>query len=94
MRHPGVFRTYFLNGRGDENMGTTWSYLDITALGRQEEWEDSPEGYPPVEVVELSRRVRRGRVIAHVGSVPVEELGGRSQVPERRERNAHRVPDG
>ena len=27
-------------------MGGTWSYLDITALGRQEEWEDSPEGYP------------------------------------------------
>lgn len=27
-------------------MGTTWSYLDVTALGRQEEWEDSPEGYP------------------------------------------------
>jgi predicted dithiol-disulfide oxidoreductase (DUF899 family) len=24
----------------------TWNYLDITALGRQEEWEDSPEGYP------------------------------------------------
>ena len=23
-----------------------WSYLDVTALGRQEEWEDSPEGYP------------------------------------------------
>jgi predicted dithiol-disulfide oxidoreductase (DUF899 family) len=41
-----VFRTYFINGRGDEAMGTTWSYLDMTALGRQEEWEDSPEGYP------------------------------------------------
>jgi hypothetical protein len=27
-------------------MGTTWSYLDITPLGRQETWEDSPEGYP------------------------------------------------
>jgi hypothetical protein len=27
-------------------MGSTWSYLDITALGRQEAWEDSPEGYP------------------------------------------------
>jgi hypothetical protein len=27
-------------------MGTVWSYLDMTALGRQEEWEDSPEGYP------------------------------------------------
>jgi predicted dithiol-disulfide oxidoreductase (DUF899 family) len=41
-----VFRTYFLNNRGDEPMGGTWSYLDITALGRQEEWEDSPAGYP------------------------------------------------
>ena len=41
-----VFRTYFVNNRGDEAMGSTWSYLDITALGRQEEWEDSPAGYP------------------------------------------------
>src|ERR1700677_1279460 len=41
-----VFRTYFINNRGDEAMGTIWSYLDITALGRQENWEDSPEGYP------------------------------------------------
>jgi len=41
-----VFRTYFINARGDEQMGGTWNYLDITALGRQEEWEDSPEGYP------------------------------------------------
>ena len=41
-----VFRTYFINNRGDEQMGSTWNYLDITALGRQETWEDSPEGYP------------------------------------------------
>jgi predicted dithiol-disulfide oxidoreductase (DUF899 family) len=41
-----VFRTYFVNNRGDEALGSTWSYLDLTALGRQEEWEDSPEGYP------------------------------------------------
>jgi predicted dithiol-disulfide oxidoreductase (DUF899 family) len=41
-----IFRTYFVNDRGDEAMGSTWSYLDLTALGRQEEWEDSPEGYP------------------------------------------------
>jgi len=41
-----VFRTYFINSRGDEAMGTTWSYLDATPLGRQETWEDSPEGYP------------------------------------------------
>ena len=41
-----IFRTYFIDSRGDEAMGSTWAYLDITALGRQEEWEDSPEGYP------------------------------------------------
>jgi predicted dithiol-disulfide oxidoreductase (DUF899 family) len=41
-----IFRTYFINNRGDEAMGSTWSYLDLTPLGRQEQWEDSPEGYP------------------------------------------------
>ena len=41
-----VFHTYFINNRGDEAMGTVWSYLDLTPLGRQELWEDSPEGYP------------------------------------------------
>jgi predicted dithiol-disulfide oxidoreductase (DUF899 family) len=41
-----ILRTYFVNSRGDEAMGSTWSYLDLTALGRQEEWEDSPDGYP------------------------------------------------
>jgi predicted dithiol-disulfide oxidoreductase (DUF899 family) len=41
-----IFRTYFVDARGDEALGSTWSYLDMTALGRQEEWEDSPEGYP------------------------------------------------
>jgi predicted dithiol-disulfide oxidoreductase (DUF899 family) len=41
-----VFRTYFINSRGSEALGSTWSLLDMTALGRQEEWEDSPAGYP------------------------------------------------
>jgi predicted dithiol-disulfide oxidoreductase (DUF899 family) len=41
-----VFRTYLINSRGDEAMGGTWSYLDITPLGRQELWEDSPQGSP------------------------------------------------
>jgi predicted dithiol-disulfide oxidoreductase (DUF899 family) len=41
-----IFRTYLIEARGDEAMGGTWAYLDITALGRQEQWEDSPEGYP------------------------------------------------
>jgi predicted dithiol-disulfide oxidoreductase (DUF899 family) len=41
-----IYRTYFINNRGDEAMGSVWSYLDLTPLGRQETWEDSPEGYP------------------------------------------------
>jgi predicted dithiol-disulfide oxidoreductase (DUF899 family) len=41
-----VFRTYFINGRGDEVFVNTWNLLDMTALGRQEDWEESPEGYP------------------------------------------------
>ena len=41
-----VFRTYFTAGRGVEALGSTWTFLDLTPLGRQEEWEDSPAGYP------------------------------------------------
>ena len=61
---------------GDEAMGSTWSYLDLTALGRQEEWEDSPEGHPrPRRISGASARRVRGRlVIAHVGGFPLEEL--------------------
>src|SRR5580698_3694531 len=62
-----VFRTYFIDNRGDEQMGNTWNYLGITALGRQEAWEDSPGGLPAdtaVPVVELPRRGRRGQVSA------------------------------
>src|ERR1700760_1170464 len=46
--HDGdkIYRTYFINNRGDEAMGTVWNYLDATPLGRQEVWEDSPDGYP------------------------------------------------
>ena len=51
-----IFRTYFVNNRGDEALGTPWSYLDLTALGRQEEWEDSPAGYPQTKPYEWWHR--------------------------------------
>jgi predicted dithiol-disulfide oxidoreductase (DUF899 family) len=51
-----VFRTYYTHDRGDEALGSTWSYLDLTALGRQEQWEDSPEGYPQTPPYEWWRR--------------------------------------
>lgn len=47
LRHgDDVFRTYFTNGRGVEALGSVWTFLDLTPLGRQEEWEDSPAGRP------------------------------------------------
>src|SRR5918992_2880229 len=41
-----LYRTYFTNRRGIEALGSVWTFLDLTPLGRQETWEDSPEGYP------------------------------------------------
>lgn len=41
-----VFLTYETRNRGIEEIGTIWSLLDRTPLGRQEEWEDTPAGRP------------------------------------------------
>jgi predicted dithiol-disulfide oxidoreductase (DUF899 family) len=41
-----IFRTYFTSGRGVEALGSVWTFLDLTPLGRQEPWEDSPAGWP------------------------------------------------
>jgi predicted dithiol-disulfide oxidoreductase (DUF899 family) len=41
-----VYRSYFTAGRGVEGVGNIPGFLDLTPLGRQEEWEDSPAGWP------------------------------------------------
>jgi predicted dithiol-disulfide oxidoreductase (DUF899 family) len=51
-----VYRTYFTAGRGVEALGSNWSFLDLTPLGRQEDWEDSPPGYPQTPRYEWWRR--------------------------------------
>ena len=51
-----VFRTYFTNARGVEALGPVWTFLDLTPYGRQEEWEDSPEGWPKTPPYEWWRR--------------------------------------
>ena len=59
-----VFRTYFINNRGDEAMGGTWSYLDITALGPAGGVGGLARGLSPdpaVRMVELARRIRHGQ---------------------------------
>jgi predicted dithiol-disulfide oxidoreductase (DUF899 family) len=41
-----VYRTYFTDRRGVEPLASNWALLDLTPLGRQEEWEESPPGRP------------------------------------------------
>jgi predicted dithiol-disulfide oxidoreductase (DUF899 family) len=41
-----VFRTYFTTSRGVDRLRFDFNLLDLTPLGRQEEWEDSPPGWP------------------------------------------------
>ena len=51
-----IFRTYYTGARGIEYLGSHWSYLDLTPYGRQETWEDSPEGWPQTQPYVWNRR--------------------------------------
>jgi predicted dithiol-disulfide oxidoreductase (DUF899 family) len=41
-----VYRTYNTQGRGTEQLSYTFPLIDLLPYGRQEEWQDSPEGWP------------------------------------------------
>lgn len=41
-----VFHTYSTYARGAEGLTDAYSLLDTTPYGRQEDWEDSPPGWP------------------------------------------------
>jgi predicted dithiol-disulfide oxidoreductase (DUF899 family) len=41
-----VFHTYSAFARGVEGLTNAYSLLDVTPYGRQEDWEDSPPGWP------------------------------------------------
>ena len=45
-RGDRYFLTYETTGRGVEAIMSSHKLLDMTAYGRQETWEDSPEGWP------------------------------------------------
>jgi predicted dithiol-disulfide oxidoreductase (DUF899 family) len=51
-----IFHTYRTDRRGLEALGSVWTFLDLTPLGRQEEWEDSPAGYPKEKPYDWWRR--------------------------------------
>jgi predicted dithiol-disulfide oxidoreductase (DUF899 family) len=47
LRHGDrVFETYWTTRRGVEILGNSYPLLDLTIYGRQEAWEDSPDGWP------------------------------------------------
>ena len=41
-----VYRTWHTNGRGTERFSHLQALVDVLPYGRQEEWEDSPAGWP------------------------------------------------
>ena len=41
-----VFETYWTTRRGVEAMDNSYRLLDLTVYGRQETWEDTPDGWP------------------------------------------------
>ncbi len=41
-----LFHTYSTYARGVENLTNAYTLLETTPYGRQEDWEDSPEGWP------------------------------------------------
>jgi predicted dithiol-disulfide oxidoreductase (DUF899 family) len=57
-----VFQTYETDHRGCEVMMPALQLLDLTVYGRQEKWEDSPQGWPQEETQRWFRR--DGRPVA------------------------------
>jgi predicted dithiol-disulfide oxidoreductase (DUF899 family) len=51
-----VFLTYRTNARGVDRLRLDFNLLDLTPYGRQEEWEDSPEGWPQTPAYRWWRR--------------------------------------
>ncbi len=47
-----VYHTYFTFARGTELAANHYNYLDLTPYGRQETWENSPEGWPQNQAYE------------------------------------------
>jgi predicted dithiol-disulfide oxidoreductase (DUF899 family) len=41
-----VYRTWHTAGRGTEQLGHAFALIDLLPYGRQEQWQDSPEGWP------------------------------------------------
>jgi predicted dithiol-disulfide oxidoreductase (DUF899 family) len=65
-----IYRSYYASGRAAEDLTSVWGLLDITPFGRQEHWQDAPEGVPQDRTGSWVRR--------HDEYTPHELAGGRS----------------
>ncbi len=65
-----IYRSYYTTARAAEELSSVWALLDITPFGRQEEWQDAPEGVPQDPTGSWTRR--------HDEYSPDELAGGRT----------------
>ncbi|HEV2505287.1 MAG TPA: DUF899 family protein [Mesorhizobium sp.] len=90
-----IYRSYFNDARGVEYL-SLWTYLDLTAYGRQETWEDSPAGLAPDRALCLEPAARRIRQliprhgIAGSGTPGLKALNRASRSPRRARCGFHR----
>jgi predicted dithiol-disulfide oxidoreductase (DUF899 family) len=47
-----VYRTWHTDGRGTEQLSHTFPLIDLLPWGRQEPWQDSPDGWPRSQTYE------------------------------------------
>jgi predicted dithiol-disulfide oxidoreductase (DUF899 family) len=73
-----VFETYWTTGRGVEAMDNNYALMDLTVYGRQETWEDSPDGWPqhwPVDSTTLRTKGRPTAQWSRIKAGRSDELG-------------------
>lgn len=62
-RGDDIFLTYWTTARGDEVLSPSFGLLDMTAYGRREEWEDSPDGWPQDPTHAVLRTDEEGKLL-------------------------------
>ena len=72
-RGDRVFETYWTTGRGVEAMAPSYGLLDMTVYGRQEDWEDSPRGWPQHFRTDGDQFRRNGRPTSQWSRLAVEK---------------------
>jgi hypothetical protein len=77
-REDKIYLTYWTTGRGDEVMSPLFGLLDMTAYGRREEWEDSPEGWPQFPTHSFLRTDEHGAASSPRKSAELANASARS----------------